>query len=190
VSPCARERRETHECPEELSAMFAMFGSDQRANECWRGRSVLAGECFDHVAVDAAHVRRSAGSPIGDVCRKRVKARRVRSDVLVVNESVANQHVHGRKHEGDVGTRTQLDELVGRLSRDGTHRVDDDHPCAVLTRRFDVWPEMSIGEPGVGGPQHYELRKADVERIVGERRSERRRCGKPCCASTERVDLS
>ncbi len=69
--------------------------------------------------------------PLGDVVGELGETKRVVGDPFVVGEAVANEDVHHRQHQRDVGAGERLDELVGAVGGDRAERVDHDDPGAV-----------------------------------------------------------
>ena len=83
-------------------------------------------------------------------------------------EPVADEHVHHRQHQGDVGAGQRLDELVGGLGGDRADRVDHDDLGAVGPGGLDRRPQVAVGEPGVRAPQEDQLAVAQLERVEAE----------------------
>ena len=106
-----------------------------------------------------------AGVQLGDVVGELVEADGVGVDPRPVDEAVADQHVHHRQHQRDVGAGQRLDELVGGLGGERADRVDHDDLGAVGPGRLDRRPQVAVGEPGVRAPQDDQLAVAQLERV-------------------------
>ena len=100
-----------------MAPFVAVLRSDERANGGGPDRSVGPGQPFDLVDRDAAHLGRSLRGPVGDAVDQTVESHRVPFDVVVVDQVVANQHVHHREHQRDVGPGQRLDALGPPRSR-------------------------------------------------------------------------
>ena len=104
--PGADESRQAGERAEEHRPVLVVLGADQRADDRRADRAVLVGQRLDVGGVEAADGRgRPFGRPVGDVLGELVEAERVSGDPVLVDEAVADQHVHHRQHQGDVGAR-------------------------------------------------------------------------------------
>ena len=117
---------------------------------------------------EAGRRRRPLWSPDGDGLGELVEARRVLGHPRVVDEAVADEHMHHRQHHRDVGARAGLEEPVGGLGGGGTDRVDHDDRGAVGAGLLDGRPQVAVGELGVRRPQDDQLGVADLERIHAE----------------------
>ena len=104
--------------------------------------------------------------PVGDVGGELVEAERVGGDPRRVSIRPSRiEHVHHRQHQGDVGARQRLDELVGGVGGDRADRVDHDELGAVGAGGLDRRPQVAVGEPGVGAPQQDQPAVAQLERV-------------------------
>ncbi len=85
------------------------------------------------------------------------KAHGVGVDILLVNQSVPDQHVHHCQHERSVRSRQRLDEDVCPFGCDGADRIDDHEGCTARPRFLDERPQMAVGEQCVGSPQQDQV---------------------------------
>ncbi len=83
----------------------------------------------------------------------------------MIDEVVADEHVHDRQHQRNVGSGERLEEPIGRASGHGPDRVDHHDLGTVLTRLFDERPEVSVGEAGVRRPQNDVTGMSNLGRV-------------------------
>ncbi len=171
VAPRAGERRQAGHGAVEHRSVLVVLAADQRADRRWLHRAVHGGQALD---LGGGHPARRCGTlrrPLLDVRRQVFEADGVGVDPVAVDEPVADEHVHHRQHQGDVGTRPGLHEPVGGLGGGRADRVDHHHLGTGGTGLLDVRPQMAVGELGVRGPQQDQLGVADLQRIEGPRRA-------------------
>ena len=73
-----------------------------------------------------------------------------------------------RQHQCDVGAGAWLDELVGRLGGGRPQRVDHDDLRPVGAGGLDGRPQVTVGQPGVAGPDDDQAAVAQLERVEPE----------------------
>ena len=89
---------------------------------------------------------------------QRFESQRMAADVIVVDEIVANQHVHQSESKGGIGPRQQSDLRVAFFRRERTIRIDRNEPRAAPLGLLRPCPEMHARGDGVAAPEDDELR--------------------------------
>ena len=131
VLPGTDQGRQDGERAVEHRPVVVVLGADQGADRRGADRAVVGGETFDLGGVEPAHGCGPLRCPLGDMVGELGEPGRVGGDPRVVGEPVADEHVHHRQHQSDVGTRQRLDELVGGVGGDRAQGIDDDDLGAV-----------------------------------------------------------
>ncbi len=162
------ERGEHGERAVEHRPVLVVLGADQRADRGRPDRAVVGRERLDDRWVEAADGAGPLRRPPGDVGGQLVEAERVGGDPVRVDQAVADEHVHHRQHQCDVGARQRLDELVGGVGRGRADRVDDDELGARGPGGLDGRPQVTVGQPGVGAPEQDQPAVAELHRVEAE----------------------
>ena len=156
VAPRADQGGQTGEGAKEHRAVLVVLGSDERADRGRTDRAVHRREALDVGGGHPARGLGAFGSPLGHVRGELVETHRVCLHPAVVDEVIADEDVHHRQHQRDVGTGQRLHEPVGAVGRDRADGIDHHHLGAVGTCRFDDRPEVPVRQAGVGAPQQDE----------------------------------
>ena len=168
VGPRAHERRQHGERAVEHRSVLVVLGADQGADRGRPDRAVVGRERLDDRGVETTDRTRPLRRPAGDVGGQFVEAEGVGGDPVGVDQAVADQYVHHRQHQGDVGARQRLDELVGGVGRGRADRVDHDQLGARGSRGLDGRPEVAVRQPGVGAPQQDQPAVTQLQRVETE----------------------
>ena len=105
VRPGADEGRQHGHGPVEHRPVVMVLGADEGADRRRARRAVVRRQSDDLRRVESAHLTGTFGRPLGDVCGELGEPHRVGGDPDVVRQAVADQDVHHRQHQGDVGAR-------------------------------------------------------------------------------------
>ena len=159
VAPCAHERGQAGERAEEHRTVLVVLGPDEGADRRRSDGAVHGGEPFDVGRRRRRTWPRARSGVHSATCVGQVvEADGVGLHPVGVDEPVADQHVHHRQHQRDVGAGQRLHEPVGAVGGDGADRVDHDDLGPVGPGLLDDRPQVPVGEPGVGAPQQDQLR--------------------------------
>ncbi len=162
VAPGADQRRQArhraHGLAAAVSALHAVVQADgHRLALTHRQLAVEAGDPFDvfhrHAADLGGAGRREFHRPLA----QRGEADGVPLDVVVVEQIVANQHVHDRQRQRAVGAGHRRDVPVALLGGQRAVRVDGDQRGAAALGFLRAGPEMEIRGDRVAAPDDDQL---------------------------------
>lgn len=163
--PCACENWEAGDGTEHHRAIAVVFESDERAQEGGLDGAIFASELFDFCGRESCDFGSVGGSPLGDALGKFAVADCMVADVFMIDEGIADEHVHDGECEHGIGARTNLQMPVAGFSSAGADGIDADDLCTTTTGFKDNWPEVQIGDDGIGAPEHDEAAVNEVFRI-------------------------
>ena len=160
VTPGPGECRQARHGAEEHAAVLVVLGPDERADRRRADRRVVPRQAFDVGCRDTALGLGPRGCALGDVSGEFVESEGVVGDPVGIDESVADDDVHHRQHQRDVGSGQWLQHgvvrAVGGLGGQRADRVDHDEAGSGGPGLLDRRPQMAVGDLGVGAPQDDE----------------------------------
>jgi hypothetical protein len=112
--------------------------------------------------VDAADRRHPRRRVVPARAPERVEAERVAGDVVVIEQLVADQHVHQAERQRAVGSRQQRDVLVALVGGRRAAGVDGDQAGTAPFRFLRQAPEVQVGDDAVASPDDDQPRIDDV----------------------------
>ena len=152
--PRSDENRQAAEGAKLHRAVAVMLDANQRPQQRRRGRRVLAGEPLDVGCGQADRAGDALRRVLLHPLDKRVVADGVPGHVVVIDQIVADDHVHHGERERGVAAGPDLQVPVGGLGGAGPDGIDDDEPGPAALRFAYERPEMQVGDDRVGAPQH------------------------------------
>ena len=154
-------------------------------------RCVGTSEALDLFGREADALTDGLRGVLPDAFDERLVAHRVPRDVVVIDQIVANHHVHHGERERGVAARSDLQMPIGGFGRACADRIDDDHRGPAFPRFSDQRPEVEVGDDRVGAPQHDEAAVDDVLWVNAgagaDGRRESGRCDRTADVSLERA---
>ena len=105
MAPCSSEHGQTRESTEEHHSVLSMLGSNERANKCGFGGAIIARQRLNFVDRDTAYFGSPSRCPLRNLFFQFVKTFGVLHDVIGIGQFVANENVHHRQHQGNIGAR-------------------------------------------------------------------------------------
>ncbi|EXI68478.1 MAG: hypothetical protein AW08_01260 [Candidatus Accumulibacter adjunctus] len=174
VAPGTGERRQAGDRAQRHAAaggaVDAVVGTDRR----WPRAAVGLRQLLDDARLDAADRRHACRRKRPHALGEFREAQGVAGDVVLVEEVVADQHVHQAERQRAVGSRQQGDVLVAAV---GGHRpagVDGDQARTAPPRFLRQAPEMKVGDDAVAAPDEDQPRVDDVLGVEADARTDRR----------------
>ena len=112
--------------PPPAHALDAVVDADRDRLAAPRGLAVVARQADHFIGADAAGLGGALRRPFGGARLQLFEAERVLRDVVVVEQVLADQHVHHAERQRGVGAGQQRDMLVAFLGRQRAVRIDRD----------------------------------------------------------------
>src|SRR5437764_6050503 len=125
-------------------------------------RGVGTSEALDFFGREADALTFGLRGALPDPFDERLVTYRVARDIVMIDQIVANHHVHHGERERGVAARSDLQMPIGGFGRACADRIDDDHRGPAFPRFSDQRPEVEVGDDRVGAPQHDEAAVDDV----------------------------
>ena len=103
---------------------------------------------------------------------ERLEADRVSVDVVLVDQSFIDQHLHHRQRQRAIGAGRERDVLVALFSAQAAIRIDRDHPRAAAFRFLDASPQVHRRRDRIGAPQEDQLGVDEALHVHPDRAAE------------------
>src|SRR5690606_6528525 len=94
-------------------------------------------------------------------------------DIIVIDEVLADQHVHDPERERGVGARTDRHPLVGRAGGSRADWINDNHASPGFARAHDDRPKVHVAAQRIAAPQPDQPGVLEVEGVGADRAAER-----------------
>ena len=126
---------------------------------------VLARQRHDLLSRETANGRRLFRRIVLHPLLQLRKAEGMAPDVIVIVESLADDHVHHAQGQRGIGAGQRRQVPVAFRRRQAAVGVDRDHLGAAALRLLHARPEVQVGDDGVGAPDEDQLRFVEALRV-------------------------
>ena len=141
-----------------------MLDTDQRPQERRLRGCVLVREPFDFFRRQPHGTRDIARGVLPGTLGEAVVSNRVTRHVVVVDQAVADHHVHHRERQHGIARGLDLQMPIRRLGSARPDRIDDHDLRAAALRLAHNRPVVQVRDDRVGTPEHD---VAAVDRVLG-----------------------
>ena len=142
MSPRTGQHRKARQRAERHRPVAMMFEPDQRSQQRWRGGCVFVCKAFDFICRQADDRRDAGRSVIMNSLHELFVAQSVSRDIIMIDQIVANDHMHHRQSQCGVAAWSHCEMPVRLFGRASLHRIDDHNLRAASPSFQNHGPQM------------------------------------------------